>query len=62
MTGAECFALIDFLNDRLRAFRNPWYTWAIEITWDKLVRWAKMLGYYPPGASFPAKERPCLSQ
>jgi len=48
MTGAECFALIDFLNDRLRAFRNPWYTWAIEITWEKLVRWAGMLGYNPP--------------
>ena len=48
MTGAECFALIDFLNDRMRAFRNPWYTWAVEITWEKLIRWAKMLGYAPP--------------
>jgi len=48
MNGAECFALIDFLNGRMRAFRNPWYTWAIKITWEKLVRWANILGYPPP--------------
>ena len=44
----ECIDLVNFLNKRLRAFRNPWYTWAIDITWEKLRRWAKMLGYAPP--------------
>jgi len=38
-------AMIDFLNTRLRSFKTPWYRWAIDITWDKLERWAKMLGW-----------------
>ena len=42
--------LLDFLNYRLRSFRNPWYTWAIDIAWAKLVRWGKMLGWTPPVA------------
>jgi hypothetical protein len=42
-------SLVDFLNDRLRHFKNPWYTWAINITWDKLFRWGALLGWEPTG-------------
>jgi len=52
MTYDECMDLLDFLNYRLRSFRNPWYTWAIDITWEKLFRWAKLLGYTPPANSW----------
>lgn len=45
----ECISLIDFLNDRLRVFKSPWYTWGIRITWTKLRRWGVRLGWRPPG-------------
>lgn len=48
MTYDQCIDLLDFLNHRLRTFNNPWYTWAIKITWAKLKRWGKMLGWTPP--------------
>jgi len=48
MTYDECMSLIDFLNDRLRAFNSPWYTWAVKIDWDKLKRWGGLLGYEFP--------------
>ena len=47
MTYDECMDLLDFLNWRMRKFRNPSYTWAIEHTWEKYKRWAKHLGYAP---------------
>jgi len=40
-------SLLEFLDTRLRAIKNPWYTWAIEITWDKLFRWGARLGWKP---------------
>ena len=48
MTYDECTSLIDFLNDRLKKFQNSWYTWAVEITWEKLKRWGVRLGWLPP--------------
>lgn len=46
MTYDECMSLIAFLNRRMRRFRNPWYTWAVDITWPKLRRWGKRLGWH----------------
>ena len=38
--------MIDFLNDRFRkAGMKPWYKWAIDIDWEKVKKWARMLGY-----------------
>ena len=45
MTYDECVSLVNFLNDRLRAFNNPWYTWGINITWGKLRMWGDRLGW-----------------
>jgi hypothetical protein len=47
MTYDDYISLVDFLNDKLRPFKNPWYTWAIRITWDKLFRWGDLLGWKP---------------
>ena len=45
MTLDEDFALVGWLNERFRkAHIKPWYQWAVEITWEKLNRWAVMLG------------------
>jgi len=42
----ESMRLIDFLLERFRkAGMRPFYLWAIPITWEKLQKWAKMLGY-----------------
>ena len=43
----DCMSLLDFLNNRFRVFKNPWYTWGIEITWEKLWRWGTRLGWSP---------------
>ena len=51
MTFDEYISLIDFLNNRLRKFKSPWYTWAIEITWEKLERWGANLGWTSPNQS-----------
>ena len=46
MTYDEAKDLIDFLNERFRrAGMVPWYTWAVPITTEKLIRWARRLGY-----------------
>lgn len=46
MTLEEDEALVDWLNKRFRklGMKQPWYKWAVEITWEKLERWAQMLG------------------
>ncbi len=41
----ECMSLIDFLNERLRMLRSPWYTWAVRFDWDKLRKWGYRLGW-----------------
>jgi hypothetical protein len=43
MTLDQAMALVEFLNKRMRPLR--WYQWGVPITWDKLRRWAKRLGY-----------------
>jgi hypothetical protein len=45
MTYNEAMELISFLNNRMRKMHTPWYQWAVFITWEKLERWASMLGY-----------------
>ena len=46
MTYDESMALVGFLNERFRrAGMAPWYTWAVPITWEKLIQWARRLGY-----------------
>ena len=45
MSYDEYISLVNFLNDRLRAFKSPWYTWAVRIDWPKLRRWGEMLGW-----------------
>lgn len=46
MNFIQAERLINFLNERFRqAGMKPWYRWGIHITWDKLRRWARMLGY-----------------
>lgn len=45
MNYRQCTDLLNFLNHRMRSFTNPWYSWAIRITWNKLRRWAELLGY-----------------
>ena len=46
MTYNETMELVGFLNRRFaKAGMTPWYLWAVNLTWEKLDRWAKMLGY-----------------
>ena len=46
MKYEECTALIDFLNERFcKAGMQPWYKWAVDISWGKLKLWGRMLGY-----------------
>lgn len=41
MNYSQASALIERLNRRMRPL--PWYQWAVEITWDKLLHWTKVL-------------------
>ena len=54
MTYDESVALVEFLNERFRragmkrpiaSIMAPWYTRAVPITWEKLIQWARRLGY-----------------
>ena len=46
MNYSDTIEMIDFLNDRMRRLK-PWYTWGVTITWEKLERWARRLGWKP---------------
>jgi hypothetical protein len=46
MNYSDTIEMIDFLNDRMHRLK-PWYTWGVEITWEKLERWARRLGWEP---------------
>lgn len=46
MNYSDTIKMIDFLNNRMHCLK-PWYTWGVEITWEKLERWAKFLGWQP---------------
>lgn len=50
MNYSDTVDMIDFLNDRMRRLK-PWYTWGVTITWEKLERWARFLGWQPPSKS-----------
>jgi len=42
----EATDMLDWLNERFRKARmKPWYRWAIDIDWDKVKKWTKLLGY-----------------
>ena len=47
MKYQEAVDMLDFLERRFRAGGlNPsWYKWGVCITWEKIERWCKMLGY-----------------
>jgi len=45
MTYEQAMKKIDFLNDRFRKMKTPWYKWAIKHSWDKINKWCEMLGY-----------------
>lgn len=44
MTYNEAVELVDYLNERFRkSGMKPWYLWAVDISWEKLMRWRKLL-------------------
>ena len=47
MNYRQCYDLVDFINRRFAkaGMLTRYYQWGIEITWDKLIKWGKMLGY-----------------
>ena len=46
MDYTDTMKMIDWLSERFRkAGLKPWYRWAVDITWDKIERWASLLGY-----------------
>ena len=45
MNYEESVKLIDFINSRMRPL--GWHRWAVDLSWAKLQRWAKSLGYVP---------------
>ena len=45
MNYNDSISLIDFLNNRFKKLRQPWYVWAIEIPWEKLIKWGYYLGW-----------------
>jgi len=46
MNYSDTVEMIDFLNNRMRRL-EPWYTWGVTITREKLERWARRLGWKP---------------
>ena len=45
MTHKQAMEKIDFLNNRFRQMKMPWYKWAIKHSWNKINRWCEILGY-----------------
>lgn len=45
MNFEEGMEKIDFLNDRLRKLKQPWFNWAINHSWSKVDKWCRILGY-----------------
>jgi len=46
MNYDDAFCMVDWLNERFRrAGMKPWYRWAVDMNWNKIRKWAVMLGY-----------------
>ena len=44
MNFTEAMKKIDYINRRFAdKGMNPWYTWAIKHSWEKIDKWYKLL-------------------
>jgi len=45
VTYDEAMELVGWLNNRFRkaGMRQPWYIWAVDLSWGKLRRWRELL-------------------